>query len=766
MIRMDRSAIVAKTGCYLGVSYAALAMASPAMAQCVPNPPVEFGITECTGTESGGLAVNALGAIVNVQAGATVNAPSPTSSAIVSSGRFVTINVDGTINGGSNGILFEGGGNAWNVSVNPNGIINGATGISIRQFASVDLVNAGQITGRSGIALGGDPATFGSFRAIDNLATGRIGSIYSYFNSLNNAGLIDGGSLSAIQATGFFQIRNSGTISSSNNIATINNIETNGFAGRLIENLGADARILNTGSGAALLITNPVVINNFAGTIGSSGPTAIQVNGGLILDNRDNGGQYSNAGTINGSVVVTYGDSRIELFGGGRINGDLILGNDTNIVRTDYGSAASPFAGVSGNIVGGTGDDTIVVGFANGASLNSSLNTPTNFETLNFLIGSNQTVTLEDGFSTNTTIGVVPQGDSFNGSYFSYYTPGVSLINNTSLNTTYTAIEVAVTDSQPTIINNGTINAALTQPDSYALSVLGGYGDFQNTGTINATTGGGVSLIANGTVTSSNSGSIIADATALYIDAISHNNSGTIRSNAGIGVVIARPLYQSFSQTPFINSGTIEGATAGFQMINGYLINSGTITGGTVGVNANSGTIDNRSGGVINGGIATGSGRVVLLNSGTVNGNVRLAGTYFDFAGGRINGDLDLVNGTYVTPISNLDGNPFANISGTVTGAGFDRIQYIVSTDTSATLANATGIFDSVGFHLENGANLVLNAPTAVTQPVTLFGSGTVDLTADINYGLNRNILLVARWRQSPRARQPLTISMSSAEGL
>ncbi|TPG48196.1 autotransporter domain-containing protein [Sphingomonas glacialis] len=419
-----------------GVSAFAIgvAIASPAAAQCAPDPTIANATTTCSGFDPNGIRVTTSGTVLRIDPTAIVRGQSGPAVAVEIpvpidrfSARTGTISVAGLVDGGTrNGIeiltgttspnSYDNYGTQVGVTIGRGGSVTGAAGVAILGttgnsvgIATVNLSNAGSISGTNGYALLATDRIHGYFGTITNAASGQIGAINAYASSLDNAGLVNGGTRSAIDQTGSFynyetvsvaSITNSGTIRSSSTTATI-------AKSRSITNSGI---IENTGAGRVIVSDQvtlrespsayvPVNITNLAGgTIASAGGTAVSVYGG----------NFANAGRVVGTVDLGYmppafvgGSTRAPETGnyvaaGGTITGDLLFGSGSDTLTVTGASA-----GVSGTIDGGAGIDTVVLDRVGTGSFGGAKN----FERLAVNRGA-WTLSGSQGYSGGTTIAV------------------------------------------------------------------------------------------------------------------------------------------------------------------------------------------------------------------------------------------------------------------------------------------------------------------------------------------------------------------------
>ena len=743
----------------------AMVAAAPAFAQCAPDPTQTNAVTTCAGTDSDGLVVTTYGTTVNVPAGATVQGGGRPGIAVTlpstDYGNAVGVTVAGTVDGRAQpgiSLLWQPAANGYGYSdtrldltVAQGGSVTGNNAVVVGRstgagygygspVATID--NSGTLTGTSGIALLATTPGYGSF-AITNRATGTVGAISGAVSALDNAGTIDGGTRSAIDwgygyAT-YGTLANSGAITAASSAATLANLPANAT-------LANSGTISNTGSGAAIAGASLLITNAATGRI-TAGVTAISADNYLTL---------TNAGTINGNIVTAVQafvpapstiDSRT-----GTINGSVTFGasSDTLIAGWNNGLVS----GITGVIDGGGGTDTVQIRFASNTTLARTIALPTNFEQLSLAPAAEITTTLADGFAAPGVLEITGKG---------------TVVNRTTLSRAGMVVRVGNydPDNRPSFVNAGTITATGGTATDYAVDLRPYATRFENSGTITAAANG-VSAQSSGSFVNTATGTITATDTGVSVDSTNFTNAGTIRSNAGTGL-----LLSGYASDALTNSGLIEGKVAGAR-IGTRLVNTGTITSPGTGVLIGySGTLDNRAGGTVNGGVAgveTGLWQATIANAGTINGNVRLVGgiysssysanRFFALAGGVVNGNLTLgTNDVLVTEFTGSGGGRIAGITGTVTATN-STLRYRVRNDTATSLTTLPG-FAGIGYDLYNGATLTLAGSStqvsASIAPLTLAGQGVVDLDATIastsQPAIQVTSLLVAPGETQPTAR-------------
>ena len=693
-----------------GATALAFMLHQQAWADCTPDPTQAGTTTTCSGLDGDGIVIANSGATVIVANGAVVagsGAPAIKVAMPVTSYSYGTrtaeIQVNGVVNGGANagiqvepgslaGYAYDNGGSSVRITIGASGTVSGSTGISgvktpDNAYASsvVALDNSGTVNATSGPAIAVE--NYGpTFSTITNRQGAFIGGIAASFDTLANAGTIDGVLGAAIAPSSTYGYRanavdNQGLITSSGTAATI-------LAGNSLNNTGT---ISNTGTGVAISAGTSYLTlrNEGSGTITANG-TAIDAPYAISL---------TNAGLITGNVVagsgISYTGSVVDN-GRGVIDGNLQFGSSYDTLYIGYANGAFR-TGVTGTIDGGAGNDTVIARFLADATVTAAAPAISGFESFGIEAAKGTRVILDNGFSASGSLTLSGEGTVENRTVLAALGPVIA--SNGSVN----------------FVNAGRIESA----GVYGPAVGGNFQTFDNSGEI----------IAGGTAVSS-----------FYVQNLPFRNSGLIRSTGGTGLYA---LGSSFNVGLGIeNSGTIEGAEAG-AVLNTSLINTGTIRSAGTGVMLSSGILENRSGGLIEGGQqAVNVGyNSTLVNAGTINGNVTLQDGYYTYGygsirffmleGGVLNGNLALGNNaTLVTELAGTGTSGFAGINGIVTSSG-GMVRYRVREDATATIPSLIG-FRSVGYDLYDGAALTLSSGSDVTQPLVFAGNGSIDLDANL----------------------------------
>lgn len=752
-----------------------LSLASPAFAECTPDPTPAFGTVTCTGTDADGLVVDTNQTIVNVEDNATVSSVLTTTRITAANPfdnfNFITLNVDGAI---TNGVTVDSGTREAGIFSTPNtnttlvvgetGSVKGTTAIRLTSDPSIsfgnaiiNITNSGIIESTTGPAILATDLDREGVSYLLNQTGGKIGGIHANIGSLDNRGMIDGGNDSAIRyvtdsspAVSPSNFMNSGTIQSNSAAATFE-IQSPDFYFLSGTNSGT---IANSGAGNAISfalapLSNGSVTNSEDGIIRSDNGIAIVSNGSLNIQNegeitgatiaiRSNERlTLTNRGVINGDVIAGINPSStgsfIDTSGGGIINGSIILGAGDDTVITDFETADNLFTNVTGTVDAGGGTNTLQVNFGADTALTEALITPADFQLLTFDIANEATLTLEESYSTSAAIAFSQNFGSFGGG---------ELVNKGTFSTNGTAI-VSPSYTLSKFTNEGDITATLANPFDIAVRI--DQTEFVNTGNIVGNGGGG--LDSSGNLT--NSGSIVADGVAVRIFQGVVENSGLIQSNDAIGLSLSGNVG-----VPAANSGTIIGNLAGAQVAGHILTNTGTISGTETGVALDPyGTLDNQVRGVVNGGVSTllygFTFNATVKNAGTINGDVNFGdfpgnsnNVFVAQPGGIVNGNVHLGSGgdLFVTSLVNDGPGEFAGVTGTVTGGSNSRLRYLVDQDTDADIS-LSGIFSGVGYDLSNNAQLTLTGSSPTVSAIQFVGTGSVDITTDITSDIGVGIL-------------------------
>ena len=708
--------IYALTGLAVAVS-----LPQPLLAQVVPAPSDDVTVTSDSSTWLQETAVNAItiptgadGVTINNSVGGVITSANATA---IETSADTTINNDGTVAGGFNGVDFVNGAGSGSLT-------NGATGVissdsrAVNIGGSVQVTNQGQILGtgnqRNGTIYADGVADNFSFdnqtggvldAGVGNTGSGfgaEVGQAADGANtfSLTNAGTIAGrGSASAATAAAGDGVR-------------IGNPGDSGVSDASIVNSGSITSESNNGTTAGIRAVDGV---GFQGTLDNTGAVSGAQNGVYFGDADHTGGVVNNSGDITS-------DSRaFNIDGTG-----LEVNNSGNIVGTGDQRNGTVYAD-------GTADDFSFNNQAGGVIDAGAGNTGSGFgaEIGSAADGANTFSLTNDG--TIAGRGSASAATNAAGDGVRIGNPG----------------NTGVTDA--TIVNNGSITSESTDGTTAGIRAVDGVGfqgKLDNVGTVSGVQNG--LYFGNGDHTGgvvNNSGSITSDSRALNIDGtglevnnsgditgtgdqrngtayadstaqdFTLNNTGSIDAGAGNqGAAFSAELSGSGNNFTIDNSGTLEGrgnAGAGSTLagdgirlertrVNGAL--DASTTGLFTGEINNTGTITSEGANGTVGGFRAVNGvsfQGELNNAGTISGTQN--GVYFgnavgaggaDHTGGVVNNSGNITSDSRAL---NIDGTGLeVNNSGDITGTGDQRngTAYADSTAQDFTLNN-TGSIDA-----------------------------------------------------------------------
>ena len=683
----------------LGTSLVAMgaAGASPASAQCSPDPAQANTVTTCTGIDEDGLEVTTSGTTVKVESSAIVRAGTADAAISVISVPS-QLNVAGLVDGVDKPGIAVIAGPPYFVPCNPysGASFSPCTPGTLQRIdptadATIIVAEGATITGSNALLLSA--------------------SIYNRTNSasarITNAGTLTGTTGPAI----FNNLASSGSLTITNDTSGLIDGGANGAISIITPNtiIRNSGRIVSTGSASTIRTSGGLSVTNNAGAELGGGAVAISAGRALTL---------TNAGTINGSVISTAaaGENSIIDTRQGMINGDLTLGSGDDTLRALFDVATGRVSSITGTVDGGAGTDTILVDIDADATLSAPI-LPANFEVLGLELIDDAAVTLAPGFAGAISLGG-------NG----------SVTNQANLTVNGQAVTARASGSRMLFTNEANITSALTS-DQVAVSISD---DLINNGTITGNGGNGArsgrTLVNSGTITASGTAALSGDTLT---------NTGTISSTSGVGAqVTSNPFYVVST-----NAGSISGATVGVVLSSATLANTGTITGGVTGVElSSSARLLNQASGIITGGtngvLGTSSDSSVT-NAGTINGQVNFVSAFefdnseniFVDAGGTVNGAILLggADDQLVVDLVPPAGRALAGATGGVDGGdGYDILRYRVDADSAATLA-LPDTFEGLAYELDNNAALSLTADNPIVTTIGLTGNGTVTIDGAIS---------------------------------
>ena len=379
-----------------------------------------------------------------------------------------------------------------------------------------------------------------------------------------------------------------------------------------VEIAGAAGTVTNSGTiiGAGSGLTGVAVDLVDGGSIGNTGALA----GGLA------GALLSAGGTVNNSGAISGRGAGVSISGSGTVtnagtisatSGDAVLfsGNGTDRVIVDPGAV------FTGNVVGGSGGNTLelaagssgTLSFSNGTITGVAGTTFTNFA--NIVIDGGASWALLDGATIAAGDTLSGGGTLTVGTATNSASIGLDLTLNAGgyLDNTATGMVSVVGGSAVYSAAAGSVNNSGTISGGLGIKIVGGVGTVINLGKINGTGLDGVYLQQGGAVTNTGTAArIIGNSTGIMIT----NGAGTV-SNSGV-----------------IKGGNHNiGVYFGAGDYNDTLTNAGTITG-NLAVEFGNGGADRvivDPGAVFQGGVAGGAGSNTLelasaTSTGTING--------------------------------------------------------------------------------------------------------------------------------------------------
>ena len=708
--------IYALTGLAVAVS-----LPQPLLAQVVPAPSDDVTVTSDSSTWLQETAVNAItiptgadGVTINNSVGGVITSANATA---IETSADTTINNDGTVAGGFNGVDFVNGAGSGSLT-------NGATGVissdsrAVNIGGSVQVTNQGQILGtgnqRNGTVYADGVADNFSF---DNQAGGVIDA------GAGNTGSGFGAEIgSAADGANTFSLSNAGTIAG------------RGSASAATNAAGDGVRIGNPGDTG---VTDATIVNNGSITSESTNGTTAGIR---AVDGVGFQGTLDNTGDVSGAQNgVYFGDADHT---GGVVNNSGDITSDSRAFNID-GTGLE--VNNSGNIVG-TGDQRNGTVYADGTADDFSFN--------------NQAGGVVDAGAGNTGSGFGAEvGSAADGANTFSLTNDGTIAGRGSASAATSAAGDGVRIGNPgntgvtdaTIVNNGSITSESTDGTTAGIRAVDGVGfqgKLDNVGTISGVQNG--LYFGNGDHTGgvvNNSGSITSDSRALNIDGtglevnnsgditgtgdqrngtayadstaqdFTLNNTGSIDAGAGNqGAAFSAELSGAGNNFTIDNSGTLEGrgnAGAGSTLagdgirlertrVNGAL--DASTTGLFTGEINNTGTITSEGANGTVGGFRAVNGvsfQGELNNAGTISGTQN--GVYFgnavgaggaDHTGGVVNNSGNITSDSRAL---NIDGTGLeVNNSGNILGTGDQRngTVYADSTAQDFTLNN-TGTVDA-----------------------------------------------------------------------
>ncbi len=528
------------------------------------NQPTALTIAPTTSSAAGvtntGLLEATAGGTLNLNNGNYINAVGSTQGKILANGGTVNLNNSATIFGGT--LQSENGGSIQNTGT---AALNGST-------------SAGAVTLVAGTAL-----------AVQNNTTlGVQGSIVNNgtlsLNSINNSTALDvlgaAGSSATLSGTGTLTMSNNG-----NNLiygANGSNIFTNEETIQGSGNIGDNQMAFVNKSTVNADQTTALVIQTSNGTT-NTGTLEATTTGTLLL--------LGNSITNTGGKIEALGTT-------GSGNGAAV--NLENSVVITGGTLTSNAFGIFNELNTATLSGVTITA---GTNINISNNTAL---TLQGTIANNGTIQVN---SSNNSTDLVMNGNvalngtgkvtmSNNGNNFIYGVAGTDVLTVASTQTIQGSGNVG--DNQMTLVNNGTIDG--NQPTTLYVQASGGT---TNTGTLEATAGGSLSLYGN-TVTNTGAGKVVAaSGSTVYLQGNVNVVGGSL---TGTGTYVENGQGGYATLTGLTNASTIQISNDTELNLAGTIVNNGSIQ-----VNSSNNNTDL----IIQGNVAlNGTGNVTLSNNG------------------------------------------------------------------------------------------------------------------------------------------------------
>ncbi len=544
---------------------------------------INIGTFDEGGTLTAGAVINRSTGVIN--GGLTITAPS--GGTVTNAGQISGLIFSG-VSEGAGITVTEGPGNITNTS---SGKISGSDGIDLDAGGAV--VNAGTISGTGEFA--GTGVFLANGGSVTNNPGGNITGVEEGILSPLPFSEDTGGTEETVTAVPkaalvapVVAVTNSGTISGATGVEIDNGGQVTNNAGGIIQGTEGDgvASVGNSGTlPAPLVVVNSGTIQGTAGGIDlSGGGTVINNAGGTIVGGPENsavvstGGPltFSNAGKIEGAVILADFVNQATLVTGGTIAGDLNLGANagSTLILDGTGSEAVSQA-VSGLITN------------NGSVIKQGSGTWVADKSLGNYAGG---TTINAGTLTEALSNILGTG-------------GVTVTGNTSV----LGISQGVTITNAILLTQG--------------------GSIDNAGRVADPLGGLVAGAGGGNVINEATG-IITNAAG---DAILFNAGGTVTNQAG-GLIQSQQgagVDSLAGTTTILNSGTISGAT-GVKLLGAASVtnNPGGIITGNAGlaILSTGGSTKISNAGTINGNVslANFANTAQLFSGSRINGNLNL----------------------------------------------------------------------------------------------------------------------------------------------
>jgi fibronectin-binding autotransporter adhesin len=693
------------------------------------NQPDALTIAPTTSSSAGvtntGLLEATAGGTLNLNNGTYVNAVGSTQGKILANGGTVNLNNSATIVGGT--LQSENGGVIQNTGT---AALNGST-------------STGAVTLVAGTSL-----------AVENNTTlGVAGSIINNGTiSLNSGG--NGTNLEALGAAGSTTtLSGTGTLTLSNNVnnaiygATASNIFTNEETIQGAGNIGDNQMaFVNKGTVNANQ-TSPLTIQTSNGTTNTGTLEATSTGTLTLLANTINntGGKIEALGTTG-----TGNGATVNLQNGVVITGGTLTSNAFGAFNEVNTATLSGLTIVSGTNVNVENNTALTL---QGTIVNSGK--------INLNSGGNGTDLIMNGNVALNGVGTVNMSN--NGNNLIYGAAATDVLTVATTQTIQGSGDVG--DNQMTLVNHGIIDG--NQSDVLYIQASGGT---TNTGTLEATAGGNLSLYGS-TITNTGAGKVVAaSGSTVYLQG---NVTVVGGSLTGVGTFVENGQGGYATLTGLTNASTIQISNNTELNLSGTIVNNGSIQEnssgngteliiqGNVALNGTGNvTLSNNGNNEIYGAAGTdvltvastqtiqgagnvGSNQMTLVNNGTIDANVSDS-LFLQTSGGTTNTNtIEATAGGTLTLYGNTVTNTGAgkiiagagsavNLEGNVTVVGGSL------TGTGTFVENGTGGFATLS-GLTSASTVDVNNNTEMFLVGTIVNNGTINENSG---GNNTEIIL------------------------
>jgi fibronectin-binding autotransporter adhesin len=683
-----------------------------AYANCVS---VGGGNFECSGA-SAAQSISSANAHVTALAGFSVTTASANALRITGTGdlSYTDANASSLSNTSGTGLSIQStAGSAGSVTVNTTGAISASTfGITTTNAASggaLAITANGDITGTGTTARGifavNSAAATNLTIVTGGTVTGRSYGIFARNYGSGTTSVTANGDVSSVGTSGGL----SGILA--RNSATGSTVTVNTAAGTTVTGVRYGIFALNSGTGALAITT--------AGDVTGTQDVGIYARhsaGGSIAITVDSTSRVTSSGTgASDAAISTVGGPATVTVAG------TLSGGTGGALRFDQSSARAdrlelrPGASITGNVMAGTGTDTLAFGGTGTASFDvATVGTGLQYQGFETFVkegASSWTLT-----GTNTSIA----GFTVSG--------GTLTVNGNMTSTAFTVnagtLQGSSASLQANIVNNAAVVFDQATTGTYAGSISGS-GSFtkQGAGTLiltgsNSYTGG--TTVSAGSLqgnSASLQGNIVNNAAVVFDQATTGTYAGNISGNGSITKQGAGTLIltgsSSYTGGTTVSAGTLQGNATSLQ---GNIVNNAALVFNQVTTGTYAGNISG-SGSVTK----QGAGTLILTGSSSYTGGTTVSAGTLQGSAASLQGNI--VNDATLVFEQTTDGTYAGNISGngslTKQGSGALNLTgastYTGATTVSAGLLSVNGSLASsvsIGVGATLGGNATLGALT------------------------------------------------------